>query len=322
MTTQSPRAPLEILKFLTPRDLISVSLLSHYWLHLSETDELWLTYLSPSGLQAWPTFQSEGCRAKEAYRKIVSPFVAMIRGSRLLMYHYANSEWRGKDLPIPALTSDDTVLTSLGNGQLFAYNSTAVPSTTFRISPATGTVTFLPRMRQTRLYPGLLRYENYLFAFCGRLDPVSNRCEKFNLTTEQWEKLPNSMFERYAFNPVLHGTEIYLSLGNCPHIEVFSPGLDSFSPVKLKTSVVSSSANVVFEQKLVSFGIGKGLFFSFEDKKYGERMLSLRPLRAWSSFDPVLYGNTVVLTWAYSAPWMVAVIDVKTMECKTIDVPF
>lgn len=69
------------------------------------------------------------------------------------------------------------------------------------VQVATGTVEMLEMMLVARNSPGVVKKDAYVYVFGGNFEATST-CEKFNLYSRAWSRLPNMHRAKFAFTPV------------------------------------------------------------------------------------------------------------------------
>ena len=76
-------------------------------------------------------------------------------------------------------------------------------------------------------------------------------CEKYSLQNHIWSELPAAMEEpRHSFTPCVYPSQIYLSGGSSPFLEVLDPTSDSITKLGVELPSCLSSVSVI---------VGKGL---------------------------------------------------------------
>jgi hypothetical protein len=315
MTTSLHRLRLEILKFLTAKELLPLSALNQAWHRAIEAEELWLGLLSRAGLEAWKLLKAKGFSPKRAYRRLYERYVAMIRGRELLIYRYHTVEWEAKQLPVSP--TESAILTPLEAGEVLCIGPMQ-PSDTCAIQVCSGAMKMLGRRYEYRDFSGVCKKAQFVYSFAGK---DSKLCEKLDLGSGQWQGIGQALHSRHAFNPAPYASVIYLASGNCPSVECFDTELLLFSELKVKPVLDTSVAAVVFEERLIGIGLHKACEWDLRSGVGRSRRLPQRPLRAWSSCQPVLEDGRLVLAWSYSGLCIVATVDLRSWEWRWQEAP-
>lgn len=315
MTSSLHRLLLEILKFLSAKELLGLSGLSHTWHRAVEAKEVWLCLLSGTGLEAWKLLQAEGFSPKSAYRKLYGRYVALIRGSELVVYRYQTEEWEVRQLPVSP--TEAAILTPLEAGEMLCIGPMQ-PSDTCKIQVCSGTTKALGSRYEYRDFSGVCKVAQFVYSFAGK---DSKLCEKLDLGSGLWQTIGQSLRARHAFNPAPCAPFIYLANGNCPSVESFHTQFLLFSEIKVKPALDTSVAAVVFEERLIAIGLHTACEWDLRSGQGRSRRLPQRPLRAWSSCQPVLEDGRVVLAWSYGGLCVVATLDLRSWEWRWHEAP-
>ena len=209
---ESVRAVLEVLKLSSAVDLLHhLSCVCSHWHKLSTYSEVWQTYCEIEGINVhdWPDKS-----ARDTYR--LGGYLAT---TLVYVRDYTIKLISVKGLPSSSAIKKFTLKTESGRSDDNGYclisrlrvirfgvqHSTIVQD----INLKTGEISLLPPMSETRIYPGVLRYQgDLIYLFGGR----TRVCEKFHLQAKQWERLAGEMTEPLeALMPALHGTKVYLA---------------------------------------------------------------------------------------------------------------
>ena len=117
----------------------------------------------------------------------------------------------------------------------------------------------LQDMREERMSHGVVRYQDWVYVFGGRIGTSSavKSWERYSLIPRTWDRHGSMKEERRFFSPGVHQGKIYLAGGLCESIEVFDPVSERFTwvakglPSRLGGLVLSLS-----DQLLVLFDKG------------------------------------------------------------------
>ena len=119
---------------------------------------------------------------------------------------------------------------------------------------ATGTVEMLELMLVSRNSPGVVKKDASVYVFGGNFEPTCT-CEKFNLYSRAWTRLPNMHRPKFAFTPVPYHDTIFLPEIRQSEkvVEVFSVTHETFHllTVQLPLFTDTGSTAVMDENDLV-----------------------------------------------------------------------
>lgn len=89
----------------------------------------------------------------------------------------------------------------------------------------------LQDMREERMSHGVVRYQDWVYVFGGRIgiSTAVKSWERYSLVSLTWDRHGSMKEERRFFSPGVHQGKIYLAGGLCQSIEVFDPVLERFS---------------------------------------------------------------------------------------------
>jgi len=83
----------------------------------------------------------------------------------------------------------------------------------------------------------------------------------------------------------------------------------------------NSSANLIYEDKLIILGLPKYYIVDLHSGNGEERTYKEILKTAWSVHSPVLYGQELVLVWTYNELWKVAFINIHNFEARYVGIP-
>ena len=308
------RAFLEALKYLTAAEVLYTASVSRLWHSLSLSEELWVSLLGPEGLLYYSQLHPQPT-LQETYRSYSSKVCYALREQALYRYSLPLGQWTAIPLAIDWMIPPYTATLSLTHHQLFALQT---DGKAFIISVPSGSIDVLPAMPNTRLYPGICLYQAYIYVFAGS---NSKKCDKFSHKVGTWAQLPDCLHNRQGFNPVTHKLLIYLPSGCQESIETFDPLTEVFNLLQCQTNLPNSSANLIFENKLIILGL-PGYYILDLDSGVGERKNYTSNLKtAWSVYSPVLYGREAVLVWTYNDLWKLVFINLDSFEDRYVAIP-
>lgn len=125
--------------------------------------------------------------------------VAIVFRSKLKVYHLADMRTEERDLSLvlpegirTCLISPSAVMQIGGTDRAREANLIHIP---------TGKVVPVAPMIFERNSPGVIRYDTFVYAFGGNLEPTKT-CEKFNLITRIWHRIPDMNIAKFAFTPI------------------------------------------------------------------------------------------------------------------------
>lgn len=193
--------------------------------------------------------------------------------------------------------------------------------TSFVYAP-TGTVELLESLLVPRNSPGVVKRGNFVYAFGGNFE-ATRSCEKFNLLSRRWSRLPNMHRAKFAFTPVLYRDTILLPEVRQPEkvVEVFSVIPETFHLLSVEmpfsdtgsTAVMDDSDLVVITchgqvgRWNVDLGVGK---FRVEDFSGNRESL------AYCVGTPVKVGRQVYWQGYDSTKLVVFALDGDTMTVQ------
>jgi len=217
------------MKWLEARDILQAeALVCRGWGELASTEELWRSLYEDC-------FHSP-CEspAKSAYREnyLATSTLLMIRNSTVTL------------ISVPKLSSPNAVRTiellqDSGIGDRNAYclltgfkvlrfGNDESPEVQL-IDLRTGAISLIAPMSCPRLYPGLIRYQGYIYLFGGH----ETTAEKLKLTTWTWEGIKDVMkSNKSSITAARHLTSVYLAYST--EIEVFDLETELFSVLQLQ----------------------------------------------------------------------------------------
>ena len=152
-------------------------------------------------------------------------------------------------------------------------------------------------MAETRLYPGVIRYGNFVYAFGGlRATPASS--EKYCLKTDQWVALPAMSAAKSAFTPVPLGGFIYLPEVNegSSLFEVFDVARNNFTSLEasLPFSDFTSIAFIYKEELIILDDAGRrGRLVLQQEAEFRVDEMELKELECFAQSGPVVVDKVV-----------------------------
>ena len=309
------RGMIEALKFMTGKELMGLTGICRRWEEALQAEELWLALLPQSAIEVWKSLRAQGSSPLRTYCRLYGKYVAVVQVNHLFIYRYHTHHWEVQSLPITP--TETAILTPLQPGELLCIGPMH-PTDTFKIHICTGFSQPLHSRFEYRDFSGVCKIENFVYSFAGK---NSRLCEKLDLNTGRWERVGQCLHPRHAFNPAAVAQFVYLAHGNSPTVERFHTVLMSFTEVKVKLKMDTSVAAVIYEGRLVGIGLHKVCEWDIKSGEEKSRQLPLRPLRAWSSCQPVLEANRVVLAWSYSGFCGAAVLDLQSWRWEWSEAP-
>lgn len=122
---------------------------------------------------------------------------------------------------VPCMVGPETVL-YIGGHPPYTPEVFSINLSTFQVAP-------LPSMLESRGWPGVILYDDFVYVFGGN-NPQLPSSEKYSLKEKQWIRVPDMRYGRYSFTPCLYKLEIYLAdcMIDCKIIEVFDVISESY----------------------------------------------------------------------------------------------
>ena len=284
----SVRTVLEVLKFVAPLDVLQrTSVTSRHWHKCTESPELWWTFCEGEGVDPDP---SESSDPKTLYRDNLRQIakLLLIRGAEIRVISVKDFSVSHYSLPASTGVTDDNGYCFISPNKVMCFGAAATPNVC-EINLRTMTVTPLSPMQKSRVYPGLLRYEKYIYVFGGRICV----CEKYNLRTASWIRIEDSLHDPLeALVPAQHKDKVYLA-GHTT-VEVFHILTESFTILNFPLPIdwwyilacIHGNDLVVLQQGIVS----RWTLDSNENSFRRTEMTSMGS-GYWSNCIPVWWGG-------------------------------
>lgn len=152
-------------------------------------------------------------------------------------------------------------------------------------------------MAETRYYPGVIRYGDFVYAFGGlRATPASS--EKYCLKTDQWVALPAMFAAKSAFTPVPLGGLIYLPEVNegSSLFEAFDVARNIFTSLEasLPFSDFTSIAFIYKEELIILDDAGRrGSLVLPQEAEFRVDKMELKEIECCAQSGPVVVDRTV-----------------------------
>ena len=185
----------------------------------------------------------------------------------------------------------------------------------------TGTITKEAEMTESRAYPGLLLYGEFVWVFGGNTGNSLTSVERFHRTNRTWEMGPPMPSPKVAFTPCVHHSLIYLP---CPNeknrqLEVLDPATEMYTllPLLLYSGLYGSVSFVVdsylcvidFNKQMGRWEIGS------QDTRLTDMRMSVhRERNCYTNGIPIRCGE--VIYWL-NGNVSLAKFDLKTSTFST-----
>lgn len=263
------RCVLEVVKLLPAEDILHNAVqVCSLWHEVADSNELWQTFLSPSDTDH---IAGSAQSAKDRYRanRPKSQRLIVVGRDMICLFDCSNERW-SQELPLSRETNVNewSSFAFLEQGVVLACGgdrgapgdpkSFCCSNRAFAIRME-GTLR-LRDMTHCRERHGLIVYQATAYVFggrCGTEQPL-RASEALSLTPvpslaeREWNRLPEMLAPRFAFNPCHDGKLIYLCGGVTNTSETFYPATLTFAPLNFKLPDESfSHSAVVFEGDLV-----------------------------------------------------------------------
>lgn len=307
---------LQVFQFLSPTEVLSAAaLVSSYWKETADSEELWEEFLVRLG-------RGKGeASAKAAYRLLVRPYIPVVTSTALRIFDLASLSWSQIPLSSPVKLTYFMSIARLPDCQLFVTGANR-PLDTFQIHSLSGLVTALESLPTHRNNIGLIRDDNWIYAFGGYESVFLSTCEKYDIRTKSWESLPEALSPRASFNPTIHKTLIYLlggwSSGEC---EVFSTVSNQFALLSLFLPPNAFVCSWWEADSLICIekaGVYRWTEGSEQTWQRTKRAFDLEVV-PWSSFKVTIYRGCVYLLEIFSCK--IVKMDGDTYEHWDLPIP-
>jgi len=228
----SVRAVLEVLKLSSAKDLLqSLSCVNVQWYRLSTHTEVWQAYCETEviDLTDWPDNS-----AQEAFRlgRLPTDTLVYVRSRIVKLISVLTLAVTKYKLKLDSGLSDKNGYCLVSRYRVICFGVQESPKV-LDINVKTGAISQLPPMRESRIYPGVLRYScSLIYLFGGR----TKVCEKLDLQSKQWKLVQGEMLEPLeALTPALHHLQVYLA-GNFS-VEIFHIQQETFTQLPFKLPI-------------------------------------------------------------------------------------
>lgn len=122
------------------------------------------------------------------------------------------------------------------------------------------TITAAPEMNTARGWPGVILINSWVYVFGGWDVRRIRESEKYSIAGRKWQCLPPMSIPKYAFNPCICGTDIYLiELRDYKGAEKFNTVSENYTTlsVMLPTTITFSAYNVLKGREMVFLSVDK-----------------------------------------------------------------
>ena len=105
-----------------------------------------------------------------------------------------------------------------------------------RVNIWTGKITEEAAMSESRAWPGILKYKEFVWVFGGNTEPALNTMERFHLTTRIWQNGPRMLSPKVCFTPFEYHGLIYLAeiSAQKKQLEVLNPLTEEYTLLPLQ----------------------------------------------------------------------------------------
>lgn len=317
---RSRRAILESMKYLTASEVLFSASVSRFWSLLSKENEIWDNLLGSSASQ----HRSSPVSRQDIYKSIHHKVTYVIKLNRVCKYVIRREKWVVTPLNIDWFVHPETATVLIPSKHLFLvpplydYKENYGNYNPSLVTIDSGNAEILPALSPPRQHPGLCLYDGSVYAFCGsRLV----KCERFCIEEKRWMPLPDSLEPRQAFNPVIHSSLIYLPNGHSESTEVFNPVTTTFTLLEPVTGMFNSATSVSLDNRLIILGLAAMVEIDIDTKSPRKMTLSKSIRSAWSTYNPVVCGEEIVLAWPYMGMWSLACFNISTQTMRFVDMP-
>jgi len=313
---KSKRALIESFKYLSAAELLLLTPICSFWHRLSQTEEIWAPLLGPAGLQ-YRGLMNPAPSNQDVYKALHHKVCYAIRDRSLYRYVVPKNVWSVSPIHVDWDIHSATATILVPKDRLFGVPPPGA-SDPFLLNTSDGSLERLPALSPPRQYPGICLYQGFVYAFAGGR---TKKCERFDLQSKRWRNLPDCLEELQAFNPVVTQKVIYLPNGSKDGIETFDPETQLFALLACRSGMTNSASSILVDSKLLILGM-LGLFEVDIDTQESKKVEFQKSLRsAWSTYNPILCGEELVLVWTYNDMWTVALFNVHTMVNRYVDMP-
>lgn len=313
---QFRRAVMESLKYLSAAELLLVAPVCRLWFLLSQEEEIWDPLLGPAGVQ-YRGLTNPKPSNQDVYKAIFHKVCYAIQHRVLHKYVIPKNQWSTLKLNIDWNVDSSSATIYVPKNLLFVVPPPGYGNPSL-IDINTGNAEVLPSLSPPRQYPGICLYKGSVYAFAGGR---TKKCERFDLAAKRWNNLPDCLEERQSFNPVVTHRLIYLPNGCKDGIETFDPETQIFTLFECRTGMTNSASSIIVDNKLLVLGM-LGLFEVDLDTNQGTKAEFKKSLRsAWSTYNPIMCGEELVLVWTYNGMWTLTFFNVHKTEARYVDLP-
>lgn len=222
---------LEVMKWLDARDILQAeALVSRAWKDLASTEELWRSL--------YEDFFHCACEtsAQSAYQEdyLAASTILMVRNRTVTLVSVSKlpsaNAVRSISLQQDSGAGDCDAYCLLTGFKVLRFGNHISPEVQL-IDLNTGAITLIAPMSCRRSYPGIIRYQGYIYLFGG----VGITSEKLNLTNWTWEGIKDNLKASWSsITAARHLTSVFLAYSN--EIEVFSLETELFSVLQVRSS--------------------------------------------------------------------------------------
>lgn len=299
---------MEALKYLEPRELIQMELVSKKLRKYSASDEVWGEHIDKKLIRRMSFKENYRYQAQflayidEGFLTITGFHTSAEEsvGVTLSLKHLKKRAW--VCLPFRVLCCGGKTKKTGKSATRRSGSSNHYSKSSFLININTMRCQRLSNMCKQRAQSGLVHCGNVVYLFGGKNRHGSmSSCEKYSLSTNIWVHLPNMSSPRRCFTPCLHDKKIFLAGGISSNhrIEIFDLYSDQFLPSPFSMPFSGNLAIcVVLGEYLVVLGNGLMLLYNMQT---GEE-----EARSATPYEDNWYSPGGLVTWegkVYFGAW-------------------
>jgi hypothetical protein len=216
-------------------------------------------------------------------------------------YRYATGSWVKLAFAYNEVSTRFSAYTFMQDGRLLV---TGIEDKEHRwrkalaISVRSGKIQDLPSMRFSRGMAGLASWHAAVFVFGGlHVKPLSS-CEQLAYPGLHWSSLPQMPCARFAFNPALSNSLVYLCGGYTSSVHIFDMVGLSFTQLSFVLPESSSVSAFLWQDNLVILTRTQATAWQLGTQSSPQSWTPIPSGGRWSNSNPAIYGKFAFLSRA------------------------
>jgi len=242
-------------------------------------------------------------------------FIPVVNGSVLQVHDLKDGAVRRSTLAVNLTDGCKFVVLTSAVVMCLGHNPPA--QDVFYMDPVQSTLVQKAPLLVARSSPGVILQQRHVYVFGGNW-PSIRQCEKYSLTTSQWQPLPDSLYPLFAFTPCAYKDTILLPdiRQEAKHFEVFHLKSEQFTElsVAMPFSDTASTAFVDGEDLVLITSHGQlGRWRLFSPQGFDvQRFAKENPSQAYCTSQPVRKGRKVL--WGAYLSCDLGAFDLDSLE--------